>query len=60
MLAVDAIVEHLRSLSRKVTTPSEIAQVATISANGDADVGQLISSAMEKVSTNCLIFSIGI
>ena len=49
MVAVDAVVEHLRTLSRKVTTPSEIAQVATISANGDTEIGQLISSAMEKV-----------
>lgn len=49
MLAVDAIIEHLRTLSRQVTTPAEIAQVATISANGDSDVGKLISAAMEKV-----------
>lgn len=49
MLAVDAIIEHLRTLSRPVTTPAEIAQVATISANGDSEVGQLISAAMEKV-----------
>lgn len=50
MLAIDAVVEHLRGLSRNVTTPAEIAQVATISANGDHDIGKLISSAMEKVS----------
>lgn len=49
MLAIEAVVEHLRSLSRQVTTPAEIAQVATISANGDKDVGDLISAAMEKV-----------
>lgn len=49
MLAVDAVIEHLRTLSRQVTTPGEIAQVATISANGDSEVGQLISAAMEKV-----------
>lgn len=49
MLAVDAVIEHLRTLSRQVTTPAEIAQVATISANGDSEVGELISAAMEKV-----------
>lgn len=48
-MAIEAVVEHLRSLSRQVTTPAEIAQVATISANGDKDVGYLISAAMEKV-----------
>lgn len=50
MLAVDAIVAHLKTLSKPVTTPAEIAQVATISANGDIEVGSLISAAMEKVS----------
>lgn len=54
MLAVDAVIEHLRTLSRQVTTPEEIAQVATISANGDSEVGQLISAAMEKVRTSCI------
>lgn len=55
-MAVDAVVEHLRSLSRQVTTPGEVAQVATISANGDQDVGALISSAMEKVKIVKLLF----
>lgn len=50
MLAVDAIVAHLKTLSKPVTTPAEIAQVATISANGDIEVGSLISAAMEKVT----------
>lgn len=58
MLAVDAIVEHLKQLSKPVTTPAEIAQVATISANGDVDVGSLISSAMEKVKFSLLHFEI--
>ena len=49
MVAVDVVVDSLRTQSRKVTTPAEIAQVATISANGDKEVGSLISSAMEKV-----------
>lgn len=50
MLAVDTVVEHLKKISKPVTTPAEIAQVATISANGDTGIGELISSAMEKVS----------
>lgn len=50
MLAVDAVKENLKNLSKPVTTPEEIAQVATISANGDQTIGSLISSAMKKVS----------
>lgn len=49
LLAVEAVVEHLKTLSRKVTTPEEIAQVATISANGDKSIGEIISNAMKKV-----------
>lgn len=49
MLAVDAVKENLKSVSREVTTPEEIAQVATISANGDNTIGNLISEAMKKV-----------
>merc|ERR1719369_2038698 len=55
MMAVDATVEQLAGLSRKVTTPAEIAQVATISANGDAEVGALISGAMERVGREGVI-----
>lgn len=51
MLAVDAVKENLRNLSKPVTTPEEIAQVATISANGDQTIGSLISSAMKKVGS---------
>ena len=49
MMAVEAIINHLKTLSKPVTTPEEIAQVATISANGDSKIGDLISSAMKKV-----------
>lgn len=49
MLAVETVVAKLKELSKPVTTPEEIAQVATISANGDREVGQLISDAMKKV-----------
>ncbi|KAI8792525.1 heat shock protein 60 (HSP60) [Biomphalaria glabrata] len=55
MLAVDAVVEHLKKMSRQVTTPEEIAQVATISANGDKSIGELISSAMKKVGRDGVI-----
>lgn len=50
MLAVETIKTHLKELSKPVTTPEEIAQVATISANGDKAVGELISDAMKRVS----------
>src|SRR3954466_2315937 len=39
-LAVEAVVEHLRANSKKVTSNEEIAQIGTISANGDAEIGQ--------------------
>lgn len=55
MLAVDAVIENLRKLSRKVTTPGEIAQVATISANGDQSIGALIGEAMKKVGKEGVI-----
>ncbi|KAK7832983.1 hypothetical protein U0070_012139 [Myodes glareolus] len=48
MLAVDAIIAELKKQSKPVTTPEEIAQVATISANGDKDIGNIISVAMKK------------
>lgn len=49
MEAVDAIIEHLKRMSKQVTTPEEIAQVATISANGDKSIGGIIADAMKKV-----------
>ncbi|CAG2174550.1 unnamed protein product, partial [Oppiella nova] len=55
MLAVDRVVEKLKELSRPVTTPEEIAQVATISANGDKAIGELISSAMKRVGREGVI-----
>jgi chaperonin GroEL len=47
--AVDAIVVELGRISKKVKDSSEIAQVATVSANWDATIGQIIADAMEKV-----------
>ncbi|CAG8476144.1 13410_t:CDS:2, partial [Ambispora leptoticha] len=54
-MAVEAIVKYLREKSRVITTSEEIAQVATISANGDTHVGQLIANAMEKVGKEGVI-----
>lgn len=54
-LAVDAVVKHLRGQSVKISSSEEIAQVATISANGDKDVGRLLASAMEKVGKEGVI-----
>src|SRR5258707_15267832 len=47
--AVTALVEQLKKQSKATTTSKEIAQVGTISANSDADVGQIIADAMDKV-----------
>lgn len=47
--AVDEVVKFLQKNKRDITTSEEIAQVATISANGDKHIGRLISNAMEKV-----------
>ena len=52
---VEVIVEELRKLSRDVRDKTEIAQVGTISANNDADVGALIAEAMEKVGKDGVI-----
>uniref|UniRef100_A0A023FWU2 Heat shock protein 60 n=2 Tax=Amblyomma TaxID=6942 RepID=A0A023FWU2_AMBPA len=55
MLAVERVVEELKKLSKQVTTPEEIAQVATISANGDRTIGDLISDAMKRVGRDGVI-----
>lgn len=55
MLAVDATKEELIRMSKAVTTPEEIAQVATISANGDSAIGKLIGDAMKKVGRDGVI-----
>ena len=48
-IAVDAVVTDIESHARPVRDSSEIAQVATISANGDSDIGEKIAGAMERV-----------
>ncbi len=53
--AVTAIVENLRSQSKKINDNKEIAQVATISANNDFEIGKMIADAMEKVGKDGVI-----
>jgi chaperonin GroEL len=53
--AVVALVEELRKRSKKVTTQAETAQVGTISANGEADIGEMIAEAMQKVGNEGVI-----
>jgi chaperonin GroEL len=53
--AVAAIVEELKAKTRKITTQAETAQVGTISANGEAEIGRMISEAMQKVGNEGVI-----
>ena len=53
--AVAAIIEELKIHTRKITTPAETAQVGTISANGDTEIGRMISEAMQKVGNEGVI-----
>lgn len=53
--AVDAVVADLAKRSKKISKDEEIAQIATISANGDKDIGGKIASAMEKVGKEGVI-----
>lgn len=55
MMAVDAVTEALRNMSVTVSKTDEIAQVATISANGDKSIGDLISQAMKKVGNEGVV-----
>src|SRR4030081_3545865 len=54
-LAVEAVVEHLKANSKKVTSNEEIAQVGTISANGDKEIGDFLAKAMAKVGNEGVI-----
>jgi chaperonin GroEL len=54
-LAVHAVVEELKKKSKKVTSSEEIAQVGTISANGDQNIGKMIAEAMRKVGNEGVI-----
>jgi chaperonin GroEL len=54
-LAAEAVVEDLKRNSKKITSNDEIAQVGTISANGDAEIGRLLAEAMKKVGNDGVI-----
>lgn len=54
-VAVEKVIEFLSANKKEITTSEEIAQVATISANGDSHVGKLLASAMEKVGKEGVI-----
>jgi chaperonin GroEL len=54
-LAVEATVEDLQKNSKKVTSNQEIAQVGTVAANGDAEIGQFLADAMKKVGNEGVI-----
>src|ERR687888_1457645 len=53
--AVEVVVEELKKNSKKVTSNEEIAQVGTISANGDAEIGRFLADAMKKVGNEGVI-----
>src|SRR6202167_6277816 len=54
-LAVEAVVEDVKKRSKKVSTNDEIAQVGTIAANGDKEIGEMIAKAMQKVGNEGVI-----
>jgi chaperonin GroEL len=54
-LAVAAVVEELKSKAKRISASEEIAQVGTISANGDQEVGRMIAEAMQKVGNEGVI-----
>ncbi len=53
--AVAAVVEELKARSKKITTEAETAQVGTISANGETEIGRMIAEAMQKVGNEGVI-----
>jgi len=54
-LAVDAVVSEIQKKSKVIKTDKEVSQVGTIASNGDAEVGKMISSAMQKVGKEGVI-----
>ena len=54
-LAVDAVVKDIQKRSKKISTNDEIAQVGTISANGDTEIGRMLAEAMKKVGNEGVI-----
>jgi chaperonin GroEL len=53
--AVQAVVDELRKRTKKITTPAETAQVGAIAANGEQEIGKMISEAMQKVGNEGVI-----
>merc|ERR1712070_577147 len=53
--AVEAVVKSLEAQSQKITWADEVAQVGTISANGESDIGKMIAEAMERVGNEGVI-----
>jgi chaperonin GroEL len=54
-MAVEAVVKDIQKRSKKVSTNDEIAQVGTISANGDTEIGRMLAEAMKKVGNEGVI-----
>src|SRR6201993_5114320 len=54
-LAVDAVVDDLKKRSKKISTNDEIAQIGTISANGDEEIGEMLAKAMKTVGNEGVI-----
>src|SRR6201988_3823791 len=54
-MAVEAVIEDIKKRSKKISTNAEIAQVGTISANGDHEIGKMIADAMKKVGNEGVI-----
>ncbi len=54
-MAVEAVVSHVKGQSRPVSSEAEVAQVGTISANGDPEIGDMIAQAMQKVGKEGVI-----
>ncbi|HSZ90225.1 MAG TPA: chaperonin GroEL [Acetobacteraceae bacterium] len=53
--AVQAVVDELKKKTKKITTPAETAQVGAIAANGETEIGKMISEAMQKVGNEGVI-----
>ncbi|HAW48914.1 MAG TPA: chaperonin GroEL [Roseovarius sp.] len=54
-LATKKVVEHIKAAARKVENSEEVAQVGTVSANGESEIGQMIADAMQKVGNEGVI-----
>jgi len=54
-LAVGKVIEHLKASSKKIASSEEVAQVGTISANGEKEFGEMIANAMQKVGNEGVI-----